>query len=160
MKSHYTENSKFPPMDSLLTTAPLNTSFLYKSIFLSFVLWTCTWFVSRPHVQSCNSFLFPNKPISLGTERGFYVPDAEAATTARLLPAVFRWEDPLIEVTNGASAVSIFSVFGIAVPIPTVDFGDTIVALDINLYYVLLSNLDHLKSESGISLFIKVIQQS
>ena len=65
MKSHYTSNSQPPPMDSLLTTAPLSSPFLYQRTFLAFVLLACRWFALEPHVPNCHSLLFPNKPIVL-----------------------------------------------------------------------------------------------
>ena len=65
MKSHYTSNSQPPPMDSLLTTAPLSSPFLYQRTFHAFVLLACRWFAIEPHVPNCHSLLFPNKPIVL-----------------------------------------------------------------------------------------------
>ena len=44
MKSHYTSNPQFPPMDILFLTAPTELFLLYKRIFLSFVFQTCRWF--------------------------------------------------------------------------------------------------------------------
>ena len=65
MKSHYTSNSQPPPMDSLLTTAPLSSPFLYQRTFHAFVLLACRWFAIEPHVPNCHSLLFLNKPILL-----------------------------------------------------------------------------------------------
>ena len=63
VKSHYTSNSKFHPMDSIFTKILFVNSL--KEHFLPFVLWICTRFTVQLQVLNCNSFLFPNKPILL-----------------------------------------------------------------------------------------------
>lgn len=44
MKSHYTSNSQFPPMDFLFITAPPKFSFLlYKRVSSAWLYWICLW---------------------------------------------------------------------------------------------------------------------
>lgn len=62
LKSHYTSNIHFPPLDFLFTTA------LPKSVkehSFSLFLWICMWFTIRSQVPNGNSLLFLNKAILL-----------------------------------------------------------------------------------------------
>lgn len=54
----------FPPF--CLEQASQLGPFLYKTVFLSFALWTCLWFHCSLHDPDYNFLLLPNKPIFAG----------------------------------------------------------------------------------------------
>ena len=67
MRSDYTLNSQFTLFVCLQQPlpTPYSPTFLYKTLFLSFILWTFLWFCLNFHTQNCSSPLFLNKPILL-----------------------------------------------------------------------------------------------
>ena len=73
VKNHYTLNSVSSNGFFLYNRSSELLPFLYKITFLSFILWTCSWFAIRPHVPNSNSLLSPNKPILLGKYLAFYL---------------------------------------------------------------------------------------
>lgn len=68
MKSYYTLNFQFSPMDSLFTTVSPKS---IKEDSSPLFLWTCPRITIRLHVLNCNSLLYPNKPILLEKRLAF-----------------------------------------------------------------------------------------